>query len=806
MAMTELQHRFINAKRALFDKLLKRYNLPQRQAICAVNGPLLVLAGAGSGKTTVLVERIAQIIRYGNAYESEEMPSWVTEKEVKVLESARFLEESEIVALLSGYAVDPCPPYAVLSITFTNKAANEMKERLAIKLGEDVAKEIWAGTFHSICVRILRRYGDKVGMQPNFTIYDTDDSKKAIASCIKKLNLDEKVFTPKAVMNIISRAKDRLLDPDELAKTGQSDFMVSKAAEIYKEYDQLLRSSNALDFDDIIRLTVKLLRTSEEVRGYYRKRFRYVCIDEYQDTNKAQLELAKLLMNEQGNLMVVGDDDQSIYRFRGATIENILGFDKDFASARVIKLEQNYRSTETILDAANAIIGNNEKRHGKNLWCDSGKGEKITLKCLETQHDEARYIVNKISMATGVGGNRKFSDYAILYRINAQSNVLESVFARSGIPYRILGGTRFYERKEVKDILAYLCVIHNTGDDLRLKRIINEPKRKIGQTTIDAVESIAALEGGSMFDVMENARLFPALAKSAAKLSAFCEMIRSLQKIGKEDSLPTLFQRTIEDTGYQDMLLSEGVKEIDRLENVKELVSNAVEYAEKTENASLGGFLEDVALISDIDNYDEKSDAVVMMTVHSAKGLEFPVVFLPGMEEGIFPGMQSQHDNSELEEERRLAYVAVTRAKEKLYLTHARERMLFGHTQYNRVSRFVGEIPKELISDESERRAKESTRTEWKQKRHEEVLSGARSNLWGDHSVGQGDVAGKAALGHDTQAVATFAVGETVLHSVFGKGRIMSSMPMGADTLYEIEFETVGVKKLMGNYARLKKG
>ena len=791
----ELRARFIKAKRALFEKLQAGFNDRQKQAVRAVNGPLLVLAGAGSGKTTVLVERIAQIVRFGNGYEDESLPEGLTLQEVECLEKGIDCPEEEIVSLLTRYAVRPCPPFAVLAITFTNKAANEMKTRLALKLGEQTASEIWAGTFHSICVRILRRYGDRVGVGRNFTIYDTDDSKKVVTACVARLNLDEKVFSPKNVMNVISRSKDRLLEPEELLAGAANDFMLGKCAEIYRLYDEQLRASNALDFDDIIRLTVRLLRQDEEVREFYRRKFRYICIDEYQDTNKAQFELARLLCSDDCNLRVVGDDDQSIYRFRGATIENILQFDTVFENARVVKLEQNYRSTSTILDAANAVIGNNQGRHEKKLWCQGGKGDLITLKRLENQNDEARYIINKISAQTGQNGGRRFSDFAILYRMNAQSNALENAFARSGLPYRILGGTRFYERKEVKDVIAYLCVINNTDDDLRLQRIINEPKRKIGASTVSAVEDIARVEKKSMFEVMEHAEDYPALAKAAPKLASFCALIRSLQSIAKEEPLNVLFERTIEDSGYLAMLLAEGIGEIDRLENVRELVSNAVEYAEQNGEATLSGFLEEVALVNDIDKYDENADAVVLMTVHSAKGLEFPVVFLPGMEEGIFPGMNASSSPKELEEERRLAYVALTRAKEKVFITHARERMLFGHTQYNHLSRFAKEIPEELISNETEQGF---NRARAIANRKEELMNSARSRV-----LGKGPATAPAVktAGQSER----FVPGDRVIHANFGAGAILSVTPMGADVLYEISFDTVGVKKLMATYARLRR-
>ena len=793
MEENSLSARFLKAKRALFDKMYEKYNPPQREAIYAVNGPLLVLAGAGSGKTSVLVQRIAQIVRYGNAYEDETLPPYVREEDVRALEDCLESGGKGAAELLSSYAVSPCPPYKIIAFTFTNKAANEMKERLALMLGEDAASEIWAGTFHSVCVRILRRHGQAVGVAPHFTIYDSDDSKRVILSCVQAFKLDESVFSAKSVMNVISRAKDRMMDPEQMARMAGGDFMLSKCAEIYAEYEKRLRDAQALDFDDIIFLTVKLLQDHDEVRRFYAERFDYVCVDEYQDTNRAQMELSRLLSSGKNNLMAVGDDDQSIYRFRGATIENILGFDRDFTHTRIVKLEQNYRSTATILEAANNLIAHNEGRHEKRLWCDSGKGDPLTLKRLDNQNEEARYIINKISAQTGQG-QRKFSDFAVLYRMNAQSNALENAFARSGIPYRILGGTRFYERKEIKDVVAYLCVIHNPDDNLRLFRIINEPKRKIGTATISAIEQISRAEGKSAFAVMENGQSYPALQKAAPKLKAFCSLIRGLQAAEKEKTLPELFEMTIEDSGYKNMLVSEGITEIDRLENVKELVSNAVEYAETHEDASLGGFLEEVALINDIDRYDESADAVVLMTIHSAKGLEFPVVFLPGMEEGIFPGVQSSHERKDLEEERRLAYVALTRAKEKIFISHARERMLFGHTQYNQLSRFVREIPEDLISDETEQGGSRSQRIAT---RKAQLFDDARCNVLG-HKPASG-------AGKTPGALPVLTKGDRVEHSVFGKGEILTATAMGADVLYEVCFETVGVKKLMGNYARLRK-
>ncbi len=798
MENNNLNRRFVRAKRSLFERMYEMYNSCQREAICTVKGPLLVLAGAGSGKTTVLVERIAHIVRYGNAYEEGDLPEGVGGEEIEAFEEAVKLSANEAAQALAAFPCDPCPPENILAITFTNKAANEMKERLKAKLGEEVASKIWAGTFHSVCVKILRISGEHIGIKRNFTIYDTDDTKKLIASCVEKLQLDEKVFTPKAVMQVISRAKDRLLAPEELKRKAAGDFMTGKCAEIYEMYEGELQSAGALDFDDLIFMTVKLLKQSEKTREYYERKFRYVCVDEYQDTNRAQMELATLLSGGQGNLMVVGDDDQSIYRFRGATIENILQFENQFKNARVIKLEQNYRSTSNILNAANAVIAHNKGRHEKKLWCDRERGQLLTLKRLDNQNEEARYIINKISAQTGKTGQRRFSDFAVLYRINAQSNALENAFSRSGIPYRILGGTRFYERKEIKDVVSYLCVVHNPDDNLRLTRIINEPKRKIGATTLSAISELARFENKSMFEVMEQSESYPALSKAAGKLKSFCELIRSLQKIAKEESLPALLERTVRDSGYEAMLLSEGITEIDRLENVRELLSSAVVYAESENAAGLEGFLEEVALVSDVDNYDENADAVVLMTAHSAKGLEFPVVFLPGAEEGIFPGLQSMHDEAELEEERRLAYVALTRAKEKIFISHVRERMLYGHTQYNRLSRFVEEIPEELIIDETEQGGSRAQRAAG---RKAEMMNHARANVLGT-KAGEKNEEKSGSAG----TVSSFMPGDAVEHCVFGRGKILSRTEMGGDLLYEIEFNTVGKKKLMATYARLKRG
>ena len=787
----DIKKNFLTLKRAMFDKIYSSLNTEQRKAVYSVNGPLLVLAGAGSGKTTVLVRRIAHILRFGNAYFDTALPPDLDENELFRLQKIYNEADVDTIASeLERYCTGVCNPWEVMTITFTNKAANEMKVRLGKILGETVGADVWAGTFHSICVRILRKYTIQAGLKPNFTIYDTDDCKKIITQCIKNMNLDDKVFVPRNVMNIISRAKDSLMSPEEFEAVNKKDYKLQNVARIYAKYTMVLEDANAVDFDDIIYRTVNLLKNCEEAREYYQRRFKYVCIDEYQDTNKAQFELAKLLTGRYRNIMVVGDDDQSIYKFRGATIENILTFNKTFDDAKTIKLEQNYRSTGNILSAANDVIKNNKGRLGKNLWSAGDMGEKIIVKNLSNQIEEGKYITNVISTSV-LSEGRKYGDFAILYRMNAQSNALESVFARSGIPYKILGGTRFYDRKEIKDILAYLSLMCNRSDDIRLERVINEPKRKIGETTVKAIRDIAAVERCSMFSVMERAREYTALSKSADKLIQFCDLINELDAMSTQMPLNSLFEEVINKTGYMAMLLTMADTEIDRVQNVQELVSNALEYQNNDPEPTLRGFLENVALISDIDSYDDSSDAVVMMTIHSAKGLEFPVVFLPGLEEGIFPGMQSSAIPEELEEERRLAYVAITRAKTKLYMTYVHERMLFGRSQYNKPSRFVGEISKENAdfgltykekmeqNREAQRKAVESAR-----KPYSKIPPAPMKKPTEKQEINVGDI---------------------VEHVMFGKGDVMSVTKMGADILYEIAFETVGTKKLMGSYVKLKK-
>lgn len=796
----EFKSRYLAAKRALFRKYYgERLNPEQCDAVLTARGPLLILAGAGSGKTTVLVNRICHIIKYGTAYESDYIPPHVTEDDIAAIEMAASLSAAEIEPLLALFIRHPCPPWAMLAITFTNKAAKEIRERLLAALGEEeTAGEIWAGTFHSICVRMLRRYGDRVGLPSGFSIYDTQDKKRLISETMKELDIDEKILPIRSVMAAISVEKDNLRTPDEMSEG--RDLRQKHLRRIYEGYQAKLERNGAVDFDDIIMKTVKLLEKDEEVRAYYQGKFSYICVDEYQDTNPAQFRLCQILADAHRNIMVVGDDDQSIYKFRGATIENILQFDTVYPDAKVVKLEQNYRSTKNILAAANAVIAHNEDRHAKRLWCDAAEGEKITVHTAETGEGECKYIIDKI-LHSVVSEKRRYSDFAVLYRVNEISRHLETVFAKSGLPYRLLGGTRFYDRKEIKDIIAYLYLILNRNDDGRLRRIVNEPKRKIGEKTVETVAAIAAEEGRSCFSVMARAEEYPALAKSADKLRAFTELIDSFDAETLRPSV--LLPQVMEKTGYMDMLRAGGEAMKSDIDNLNELVSAAVEYEAKTEEPSLLGFLEEAALVSDVDKYDEDAEAVVLMTIHSAKGLEFPVVFLAGAEEGIFPGQATLSNPEEMSEERRLAYVAITRAKEKLYVTSASERLLYGTTQYHRPSRFIAdEIPDELKHKDVPGRDGAQGARPYREdrarpyKRQPEAVFGGGSEMNRRASVVEGHAT-------RTATAPLFSVGDRVKHMLFGTGEIIAVRPMGGDTLYEIRFENGAVKKLMATYAKL---
>ncbi len=792
--MEQLEQRYLAAKRRLFEKVYGAHlNPPQCQAVFRTEGPLLVLAGAGSGKTTVLVRRISFLIRYGNAYHNDHIPAGIGDVYVQSLENALDVLSPEEIEeqILPVFPYRPAAPWQVLAITFTNKAAREIKERLAKELQDDtVAAQITAGTFHSVCVRFLRQWGERVGYRPGFTIYDTDDKKRLIVDIMKEMNISDKVLPPKTVCNVISASKDNLISP--------ADYVVGRnprdkdILRIYEAYQKRLMEYNAMDFDDIIMKTVELLENHEDALRYYQERFRYVSVDEYQDTNRAQFRLTQLLASGSNNIMVVGDDDQSIYAFRGATITNILQFDKIYKDCHVIKLEQNYRSTKRILAAANAVIANNEERHAKNLWCDAREGELIHLAQREDQNDEAWYITSTITQKVARDG-RSYRDFAVLYRINEMARALEGAFTKSGIPYRILGGQRFYDRKEIRDMVAYLYVVMNHADDQRLKRIVNEPKRGIGGTTLDAVEIIAHDENTSMYDVMSRANQYTSLSRAAAKLLDFTDLI---SRLTAEYTLPSeLLSAIFERTGYHDMLSAEGEVSKPRIDAIEEFVTAAKDYEAREENPTLIGFMEEVALVSDVDKYDEDADAVVLMTIHSAKGLEFPVVFLPGMEEGIFPGMQASVSPSEMGEERRLAYVAITRAKEELYMSYTRERMIYGRTTCNPLSRFAqNEIPEELVHRESDFPRRAPGRIFQPPR--------PRENRFGEMNRRVEPQKSRTA---SSFGIEKFGPGTRVSHPTFGTGTILTARDMGGDMLYTVAFDDGTEKKLMATFARLEK-
>ena len=792
-------------------------NHQQCQAVLDTQGPLLLLAGAGSGKTTVLIHRVANLIRYGRGSDSPEVPEWVEPEDVEFLRAyVRRPDPAQANRADRLCALDPAPPWTILAITFTNKAAGELKERLERMLGPE-ARDVWAATFHSACVRILRRDIEKLGFPSSFTIYDTDDSQRVMKDCLKETGIDDKQFPPRSVLSAISRAKDQMqLSKDFALESRRSgDARLERIAQLYTLYEKKLWEAGALDFDDIILHTVRLLEQDEQVRAYYQKKFRYVLVDEYQDTNNLQYRLTALLAGGWKNLCVVGDDDQSIYRFRGATIENILSFEKQYPECRTIRLEQNYRSTRTILTAANAVIRNNQGRKGKELWTAGEDGELIQLYTAENENDEAQYVANVLLEDYRKG--EPWNEHAILYRMNAQSNQLEVAFKRNGVPYRIIGGIRFFDRAEVKDMLAYLCVINNRQDDLRLRRIINNPPRGIGQATVDKAAAIAAREGLSLWEVISHPGDYEELKKSAARLGQFTDLIGQLSGLAGAMDLTEFYDQVVLRTGYGEMLKSKNdVESRTRLENVRELSTSIQNYLGEAEDTpSLAGFLDEIALYTDLDSHDPNEDAVVMMTMHSAKGLEFPVVFVVGMEEGIFPGTRCLGDPEEMEEERRLCYVALTRAKQRLYLTCAGRRMLFGRTNANLPSRFAEEIPPELMEqsghsyhsrmsaweDDFDQRPRVTVfprdqQPQWRRPEPPRPV-GYYSPASSGASAGRGKPAAAAGSAGGSAPAAGYAKGDLVDHKAFGRGMVLSVQKMGGDALVEIAFDKVGTKRMM---------
>lgn len=786
-------------RRAVLEKDFARMNDRQKQAVFTVNGPLLILAGAGSGKTTVLINRIANILRYGDAYNSTYLRDDLDENDIAACKA--YIENGTPLTTETQehLSVSACAPWRIMAITFTNKAAGELKDRLCAMLGE-TANNIWASTFHSTCARILRHDGERIGYSSHFTVYDTDDQRRLMKSILKELDISEKNITPKSILNEISRAKDSLISPAEYALTVGDDFRLKIISRAYTTYQKRLKDADAMDFDDLINKVVELFKKCPDVLERYQDRFRYLMVDEYQDTNHAQYTFVRMLAEKSGNLCVVGDDDQSIYKFRGATIENILSFENTFQNATVIRLEQNYRSTQNILDAANAVIEHNTERKGKTLWTQNGTGAMIHLHTAENETDEAERITKII--LDGVAAGRKFSDYAVLYRMNSQSLTFERNFAKSGVPHRIIGGTRFYERREIREMIAYLSVINNPSDEMRLRRIINTPKRSIGDRSIEVAAQIGQQTGETLFEVVSHAKDYPALSRAANKMTLFAAQMQGLIELNNDEkvTLGELYDELVERIDYLNFLKTDDPESAeDRAANVQELASNLRRFEEENPEGTLSDFLEEVSLITDIDNYDNNADSVVLMTVHSAKGLEFPVVFLPGMEENIFPGMASVYVPSEVEEERRLAYVAITRAKEELYIFHAESRMIFGMTNRNRVSRFVEEIPETLV---------EHTRSRDYSARPVSMPSFGGAKPFGEapKTKSVAEAGGFVPKPRVKPAPAgTYRVGDTVLHKAFGTGLIVSATPMANDTLLEVAFDKVGTKKLFANFARLTK-
>ena len=836
---TDLQKEFCSLRDTYIEKQFGRLNEMQRQAVFTTSGPLLILAGAGSGKTTVLVNRIANLIRFGSAHGSSWTPRPAADEDLRALRTA-IMTGTDVPAWLDGMMrCEPVRSWNVMAITFTNKAAGELKARLRAMLGDEEGDEVFASTFHSACVRILRRYAEEIGWPRSFTIYDTDDAQRVMKALYKEQNVDDKFYPVKTALNQLGRWKDQLLSPADAAKEAAGKTKLELAARLYGLYEKRLQEAGAFDFDGLIYYTVRLLQENKEARDYYQNRYRYLLVDEYQDTSVAQFKLVSLLTGPEQNICVVGDDDQSIYRFRGATIENILNFERYYPGAKVIRLEQNYRSTSNILNAANCVISHNTERKGKTLWTKNGEGAPVHVYQAEDDREEAAHIAEVIGQHLRAGG--KLADHAILYRMNAQSAPIENYFTRAGIPHKIVGGQRFNDRKEVKDIHSYMSIVANPKDDVRLRRIINEPARKIGASTVDAIAELAGQEGVSMMDIISHADEYARLSRAVGPLLKFWQIYQALQEALDTCPLDLFAEKVIELTGYRQMLRQQaaaGHKEEaeDRENNLAQLVNNVKNYCDtRGVDASLEGYLEEIALISDIDSYNADADQVVMMTIHSAKGLEFPYVFLVGMEENIFPGAMSVYTEEDLEEERRLAYVGITRAKKELYISHCATRMLYGRTCYNEASRFLGEIDPEYVETARSPALERPSRPSWgslgdtvpggasgysgpsgqpaqsgylNREYNAPARGTARGGMGRAPAFPGAPAAARPAPPRPAASAAGskhYAPGDVVMHKVFGRGTVIRVTPAAGDFIVEIRFDKVGVKKTMANFAPLTK-
>lgn len=786
MEKTKLDIQYCAIRNSIIEQNFSSLNEMQKKAVMKTKGPLLILAGAGSGKTTVLINRILNILTFGE--QTDFAPDGITNEDLMFI--TEYLTNQKPENKQKAFEIcraNSVKPWEVIAITFTNKAAQELKDRLKQAIGEKSA-DVWAYTFHTACLRILRNHIEKIGYNKNFTIYDEDDRKKVITDILKDLNIDDNFISQKVVMKEISNAKDNLISPKQYEERVKGDYYKNQIFEIYKIYQQRLKNANALDFDDIIFKTVELLKNNEDIREYYQQKFKYIFVDEYQDTNHAQYIFTSLLAEKHKNICVVGDDDQSIYKFRGATIKNILDFEKKYKDAQTIKLEQNYRSTSNILSAANEIIKNNIYRKGKHLWTQNSKGEKICFHKSDNQEREADYIARTI--IDGIEKGMKWSDFAVLYRNNALSNNIESAFRRNSIPYKVYRGRDFFSRAEIKDMFAYLWIIENPADTLRLKRIINVPSRKIGERSIEIAQQEADVQGVILYDIVKNAKNYKSIARSAAAMENFINIIEELRDYKDNFPISNLYDKMLEDTGYFEMLNSKGDFESkNRLENIMELKSTIIEYEKNVINPTLSGFLEDMALYTDADRVSENEDATLMMTMHSAKGLEFPVVFLCGMEEGLFPSTMSCSDDL-IEEERRLCYVAVTRAKKELHITCTQQRLIYGKTQHVVPSRFINEIPENLFNSNVSKQSilKHELETQKKDEYIRKNYNFVKQAYKTSSNVN------KNTKFEDLKQI---VVGDKIKHRAFGEGIVINLKPMGGDILLEIEFVEKGIKRLL---------